>query len=453
MKNKNVDMCSGPLFLNILRFAFPVILADFLQRLYNAADVVIVGRYAGQEALAGVGTTGSLTTLILNLFIGLSIGVSVAVGQALGSNNEEKTHRTVHTAMLISVVFGILVSFIGVFFAKPLLKLISVPDDVMPQAKIYMQIVFVGKMPALVYTFGAAILRAKGDTKRPLYIALVSGLINVALNLFFVIKLHMAADGVALATTISQAFSAIAIIYIMCNDNDSTKLYIKKLKIYKKQIIEILRIGIPSGIQSTIFAASNVLVQSSVNSFGSVAIAGSAASNNIGGFYYGALHSFATTVIAFVSQNKGAGNLKRINKAVVCCIVDVCFVWLVTVLLTIFAGEQLISLYAPGNVGAIKMGVTRLSIAGSFYGLCGLMDVMAGALRGIGYSLSAMIISIAGVCGIRIVWILTAFKAIGTFESLFYCFPLSWLGTFLMHTVVYIIVKKRLDKNRINDKI
>ena len=453
VKNKNVEMCSGPLFLNILKFAWPFMLTDFFQRLYNAADVVVIGRFAGQDALAGVGTTGSITTMILNLFLGLSIGVSVVLGQALGAKNDDKVHKTVHTAMFISIVAGVVVSIFGIVFAESLLKLIDVPSNVMPHAKIYMQIVFAGKLPALIYTFGAAILRAKGDTRRPLYIAMISGLINVILNLILVICFDRGADGVALATTVSQIFSAIWVIRIICRDEDNTKLYIHKIKCYKGQLVDILKVGIPSGLQSTIFAISNVIVQSSVNSFGSAAMAGSAASSNIGGFYYGMLHTFAQTCVAFVSQNMGAKNYKRIDKTVLYCCFYVGIIWLITALLTVFKGEALISIYAPNDANAIKMGVIRLNIVGGFYGLCGLMDVMSSALRGTGRSLISMIISVLGVCGIRIVWIFTVFKAVRTFNVLFYSFPISWIGTFLMHATVFLIVRRKLNQKEVNYNI
>ena len=439
-------MCEGPLFTNIIRYAFPFILTGFFQQLYNAADVIVVGRYAGQEALAGVGTCGSLITFVLNLFLGLSMGVSVVMGNALGSKDSDRIKKTLHTSVLLSIIGGIFVAVFGFIFAEFLLKLISVPDDVMPQAKIYMQIIFLGKCPALIYTFGIAILRAKGDTKRPLYISLIAGLINVGLNLIFVLKFKMAADGVATATSISQLFSAVVVIYLLCRETDNTKLELKKLHIHKRSLIDIVRIGVPSGLQSMVFSLSNILVQSSVNTFGTAAIAGSSASNNIGGFYYAILHSMSQTTTAFVSQNMGAKKFDRISKTVKYSLIDMTFISVVFVLLTVFASEFLIGIYTPGNPEALRMGVIRLGLVGTFYGLCGFMEIMNGAIRGMRHATSTMFVSILGVCGIRIMWIFTVFKAIGTFESLFWCFPVSWGGTFLMQSVLYLFVRRHAEK-------
>lgn len=452
-QNKNINMCEGPLFKNILKFSFPFMLTGLSQQLYNAADVIVVGRYAGQNALAGVGSTGSLITLILTLFLGLSAGVSVTAGRAMGAKDSNGISQIVHTAILISILSGVAISVFGFIFTRPLLNLIDVPAEVMPQAEIYMKIIFIGKTPTLIYNFGSAILRAKGDTKRPLYIVTISGIINVLLNLFFVIKLNMAAGGVALATTISQLFTAIAIIFILYRETDSTKLCLKKLKIHKKQLLSIIKIGLPSGFQSMVFSISNVLIQSSVNSFGPVAVAGNAASANIGSFYYVALNTFFHTSMAFVSQNMGAKKYDRIKKSVGCCLIAVCIVWAIESAITVLFGKHLISFYAPGNTEAIKMGLIRLSIVGCTYGLCGCMEVMNGALRGIGYSFTNMLLSILGVCGIRIVWIFTAFRAIGTFSSLFYSLPLSWIGTLLMNSLFFFYAINKIKKNSYADAL
>ena len=447
-KSKSIDMCSGPLFKNIIRFTIPFMLTAFFQHLYNAADVVVVGRYAGQEALAGVGTTSSLTTLILNMFLGLSVGVSVTLGRALGAGKHDDVHKIVHTAIPLSILGGAIVSVIGIAFAEPLLRLIDVPDNVMPHAKVYMQIIFAGKIPSLVYNFGAAILRAKGDTKRPLYIVTASGIINVLLNLWFVIGFGMQADGVALATVISQVFSAAAILVILCHQEDSTRLFLSKLKICKAQLIDIFKIGIPSGFQGMIFSFANVLIQSSVNSFNSAAMAGSSAASNVGSFYYVAINSFYQASVTFVSQNFGAGNLKRIPKIIYCCLIGELFVWGIEILVTLFAGEFLISIYAPGDTEAIMMGVKRLTIVGCTYGMCGCMEVMSGALRGVGYSFTSMLSSVIGVCGVRVLWILTVFKAFRSFEMLYTCYPVSWVITFVLHTTVFVVVFNKVKRAR-----
>lgn len=441
-KTKKVEMCSGSLFANILKFSVPFMLTAILQQLYNAADVAVVGRYAGREALAGVGTAGPLSSLIINLVLGMSVGVSVTIGRALGAKDDDAAHKIVHTAITLAVVLGAIVSAIGIIFAEPLLRLIDVPENVLPQSKMYMQITFSGKIFVLLYNFSAAILRSKGDTKKPLYIVMTSGVINVALNLIFVICFGMAADGVALATVISQIFNAVAALYFLHSSNDSTRLYFKKLHIYKSELLNIIKIGVPSAIQSITFSLSNVIIQSGVNSFGDATIAGNSASGNIGNFYYVALNTLYQAAVAFVSQNMGARNYKRIKKIVGVCLFYVGVIWLIEVSVTLLFAEKLISIYAPGDYEAIKWGVLKLTMIGTTYGLCGMMEVMSGALRGLGYSMVSMIVSIVGVCGIRIAWVLTVFAAVGTFESLVVALPLSWIGTFTMHSICFLFVSR-----------
>ena len=451
MKSKSVntvEMCSGSLFLNILKFAFPFMLTTMLQKLYNVADVVVVGRYAGREALAGVGTTTSLTTLLLNMFVGLSVGASVTLGRAMGAKNNEYADKIIHTAIKLCIIGGLFVSAIGVFFAEPLLNMIAVPESVMPQAKAYMQILFSGQTFSLIYNFGSAILRTKGDTKRPLYIVTASGIINVVLNLVFVICFKMQAGGVALATVISQIFTAVLILRVLCTEQDGLKLEFKKLKFDKTALLDIIKIGIPSGAQSSIFSVANIIIQSSVNSFGAAAIAGSAAATNISTFYNLALNSMYQASVVFVSRNYGAKLYKRIKKVVIVCSIYACAIWAIEALITIFWGEAMISLFAPGDFEAIRLGTMRLMIVGVACGVCGLMNVMTGALRGLGKSTATMFVSIAGVCGIRILWIFTVFRAIRTIEVLFVSLPLSWIGTFIMQATMFgYFYKKELKKN------
>lgn len=447
MASKKVDMLQGSLFKNILSFAIPFMLTAFIQHLYNAADVMVVGRYAGREALAGVGTTGSITNLIINFVLGFSVGISVTLGRAIGAKDTERIRKTVHTAISMSIICGAVVSVIGIVLAEPLLKLIDVPDNVMPQAKIYMQIIFAGKIPSLIYNFGAAILRANGETKKPMYIVLVSGVINVILNLIFVIGFSMQADGVALATVISQVFTAVAIIYMLIKRNDDIRLDLKKIRLHTEQLLDIIKIGLPSGLQSIVFSLSTVLVQSSINSFGDAVIAGSSAAANLGNFYNAGVNTFYQASVSFVSQNMGAKQYRRIDKIILWCLLDVVFVWIIEVAVTLFFGEALVTLYAPDDPLAVEMGMVRMMSVNLFYGFLGYMNVMCGALRGMGRSTVALVSSVAGVCGIRILWILTVFKKIGTLSSLYLCFPLSWLGTAIFHTVMYLIERKRLLSN------
>jgi len=445
VKTNSVDMVHGPLWGKILKFAALYMLTAFLQHLYSAADVIVVGRFAGQEALAGVGTCTVLVNLCLNFILGLSAGATVVLGQAIGAGDREGISKATHTSLTVAICGGGIVSFICLVFTGPLLHLIDVPENVIPQASVYLRIVAIGYIPSLLYNFGAAILRAKGDTKRALFIVTISGVINVILNLFFVCVFKMEAGGVAIATVISQIFTAACILYILCNEPDETKLYVKKLRIYKEPFLKILRYGLPSGIQSSVYSVSNILVQSSVNSFGSAAIAGSAASTSITEFYNAMVTSMYQASIVFTSQNFGAKQFNRIKQIVWICSVYVAGLWAIQSLITFFGSEFLISLYAH-DPAVIEMGVRKLGIQGYAYGIMGLMNVMSGMLRGMGASILNMLTSILGVCGIRIIWILTAFQAIGTFEALFLCYPISWAGTLVFHSIMFLMVFKKEKK-------
>ena len=443
VKTNSVDMVNGPLWGKILKFAILYMLTAFLQHLYGAADVIVVGRFAGQEALAGVGTCTVLVNLFLNFILGLSAGATIVLGQAMGADDNDRIGKATHTAIAVAICGGLIVSVICLLFAKQLLGLIDVPENVMPEASVYLRIISIGYIPSLVYNFGAAILRAKGDTKRALYIVTISGVVNVLLNLFFVCVLKMKAGGVAIATVISQVFTAIAILYILCHEPDETRLSLKQIRIYKQPFLKILKYGLPSGIQSSVYSASNILVQSSVNSFGSAAIAGSAATSSITEFYNVMVNSFYQASIVFTSQNYGARKFERIKKTIFVCMTYVVCLWVLQMAITFFGGKFLIGLYAPNDTEVIEMGWRKFSILGYTYGLLGLMNIMSGALRGMGASFLNMIMSIVGVCGIRILWIMTAFKAIGTFESLFVCYPLSWIGTMLLHSIMFFVVFKK----------
>lgn len=447
-KAKTVDMCSDSLFKNIFLFSMPLMATSLLQLLYNAADVIVVGRYAGQEALAGVGTSGALINLVLNLFIGLSGGVAVVMARAVGAKNDNDIHKVVHTAITLSLIAGVFLTVFGTLFAKDFLHLMDVPEDVLPQAKIYVQIMFLGMIPSMIYNFGSGLLRSKGDTKRPLYIISISGIINVVLNLFFVLNFGMKADGVGLATIISQAFSAVMILIILVRQKDSSKLSFKKLRIYGKQMRMILIIGIPAGVQGMVFSFSNVIIQSGVNSFGSAVIAGCAATGNIEGFMYMALNTFFQASMTFISQNVGAKQYERIGKIVKYCFLYVIMFSVIIALIAVFAGKPLLRFYCPNQSEAVNSGYIRLVIIGCTYVFCGLMEVMSGALRGMGASFSSMIASIAGVCGIRMVWLFTVFKAFHSIETLFISYPVSWIGTFLFNSVLYVLVKRKYTSDK-----
>ncbi len=443
LKTNSIDMVNGSLWTKILKFAYPLILTSFLQQMYSAADVIVVGRYAGQEALAGVGTCTVIFNLFLNFIMGFSAGATIVLGQAIGANDREGIGKVSHTALAIAISCGLLICIVCLSFTKELLHLVDVPENVMPEASIYLRIVAVGYVPLLLYNFGAAILRAKGDTKRSLYIVTISGIINVFLNLFFVCVLKMTASGVALATVISHIFTSSAMLYILCNEIDETRIFLQKIRFYKEPFLKIIRYGLPSGVQSSVYSISNILVQSSVNSFGSAAIAGSAASTSITDFYNAMANGMYQSAIVFTSQNFGAKKFERIKNTIGVCVVYVFAIWAIQSTITFLFGKFLIGLYAPDDLAVIEMGVRKFGIMGYTYGVLAFMNVMSGVLRGMGASFINMMTSIVGVCGIRIIWILTAFKAIGTFESLFLCYPLSWLGTMIMHTIMFIVIFKK----------
>ncbi len=440
-------MIEGPLFLKIMKFVLPLALTGLLQRLYNTDDVIVVGRYAGEIPLAAVGASGSLTTLMLDFFIGLSAGISVVLGHSIGAGKMEKARKAVHTAMFIAIFGGAIISVVGIVFAGPLLRLIEVPDDVMPQARLYMQIAFTGKIPVLIYTFGSAIVRAKGDTKRPLYIVTVSGIINVVLNLFFVCVCKMQAEGVALATVISQCYTAIFMLRLLCKEEGELKLSLRKIRLHKEVFGDVVKIGVPSAIQHSVFSISNVVVQSSVNSFGSAAvIAGNTAAANICSLFYVCFNAFYSTTIAFVSQNVGAKKPERIKKIVGACFVGILIFGAATCLIAFFGGEFLLKIYLPDNPAAMPSGLMRLRIVGCSYTLLGIMSTMNGTLRGMGYSVSNMILNIFGTCFIRFLWIVTVFNATRNFLTLYLAYPISWAVAFICLGTLYIFAYRRLKK-------
>lgn len=443
---RHVDMCEGPIFTNMLRFLLPLMLTALIQKFYNAADSIVVGRAAGEAALAGVGVTGSISTLILNLFLGGSAGVSVVLGRAIGAGSKTEISRIVHTAFCISVTFGTAIALIGVLFAEPLLMLIKVNAEIMPHAKIYMQIIFAGKVPAMIYNFGAGMLRAKGDSKRPLYIITVSAILNIILNLVFVVLFQMGAAGVGLATVLAQLYSAVAVLYRFINDDGDTRFYVRKLRFHKTEFFEIMKVGIPAGLQSVLTSFANVMIQSSVNTFSTAAIAGSSAAASVGTFYYSAVHSVFLATGPFVSRNVGAKKYDRIKKIIGSAMLFATFIGIIETIITLLFGKALIGIYQPGNTEAIENGYIRLIIVGCTYAVCGYMETINAALRSLGYSFVGMMSSAIGMCGIRSLWVVTVFAAVGTFESLFICFPISWLVTFIFNSIMFLLVFHRFKK-------
>lgn len=446
-KNYEIDMCNGPLLGKILKFAIPLMLSGILQLLFNAADIVVVGRFAGNEALAAVGSTSSLINLLVNVFIGLSVGANVLVARFYGAGQKKELSEMVHTAVMTSLVSGVILIFAGLFLSGPALRLMDTPEDCIAQAILYMKIYFVGMPVMMAYNFGSAILRAVGDTKRPLYYLLVAGVINVVLNLFFVIVLSMGVAGVAIATVISQAVSAALVLRCLMRTDSDYKLNLRELKIVPDKLFKMMQIGLPAGLQGALFSISNVLIQSSVNSFGSVAMAGNTAASNIEGFVYTAMNSLHQTAISFTGQNYGASKYKRIGKILLICQALVIAVGVVMGNAAYLFSGTLLKLYST-DAEVIQYGVLRLSIICTTYCLCGMMDVMVGSLRGMGYSVMPMIVSLTGACLFRVLWIYTVFRQFHTLECLYWSYPISWALTFLVHLLCFFVVYRKICKKQ-----
>ena len=445
MKKNAQNMLQGPLFWSILSYTVPIILTSVLQLLFNAADLVVVGRFCGSISVAAVGATGSITNLLVNFFVGLSVGAGVTVAHALGSREDQVVHRTVHTALPTALISGLVLTVVGVTFADTFLGLMGTPDNVLALSSVYMKIYFAGITFTMVYNFCAAILRAVGDTKSPLIFLSAAGVINVALNLVFVTVLHMNVAGVALATAISQAISAIAVVIVLMKRTDACRLELKKMRFYRIQLFKMLRIGLPAGIQSSLFSISNVLIQSSVNSFGDIFMSGNAASGNIEGFLYVTMNSFHQTAVNFIGQNMGAQQYSRVKKILWVCLGSVGIVGLSLGLLMWTFGEQLLSIYITDSAQAITYGMIRMTYLAMPYFLCGLMDVSTGALRGMGASFTPMVISVLGVCGIRIGWIMTIFRIpqFHTPQCLYISYAISWTVTFLIQMLAFRHIYKQ----------
>ena len=448
---RSVNMLKGPLWSSLIIYTVPIMLTGLLQLLFNAADLVIVGRFSGSINVAAVSATGAITNLIVNLFIGLSVGAGVTVAHGLGGNQTQEVHRTVHTALPLALVGGILLTIVGVLFAESFLTLMNTPADVLPLSALYMRIYFCGMTFTMVYNFCASILRAAGDTKSPLIFLTISGIINVILNIVFVVCFHMTVDGVALATTISQAISAILVVIALMRRTDACRLYLKKMRFYKAPLLKMIRIGLPAGIQGSMFSISNVIIQSSINSFNSgVLMSGNGAAGNIEGFVYVLMNSFHQTAVNYVGQNMGAHQYKRIKKIFAYCLGYVAIAGLVSGLTVWYFGEQLLGIYITDSQEAIQYGLIRFNYIALPYFICGLMDVSTGALRGLGASLTPMLISVMGVCGIRIAWIYTIFQMpqFHTPECLYLSYVISWTATFVFQTIAFItIFKKRVRED------
>lgn len=445
-KEKNNDLTSGPLTIKIIKFIIPLMLTGILQLLYNAADSIVVGHYDGSSALAAVSSVGALINLLVNAFMGLSVGAAVVVAQDYGAKDYEGVSKTVHTSYLISIIGGIVVGAIGLIFSRQFLIWMGSPEDVLPLSTEYLMIYFAGTPANMAYNFGASILRSVGDTKRPLYFLTISGLVNVILNLVLVIVFHMGVAGVAYATIISQILSAVMVIVYMMKSKDCVRFVPKKMRIHGDKLKKMLYIGLPAGFQGTVFSLSNVVIQSAVNSFGSLVMAGNGAASSLEGFTYTAMNSVYQASLTFVGQNVGAKKYDRINKVQGVCLVLVTIIGLAFGVTTYCLGEPLLSIYLPNDPEAIPYGIIRMSYIALPYFLCGMMEVMVGGQRGMGMSFIPMINALLGSCVLRIVWISTVFAADPTLFTLYISYPISWAVTTLAHTVFYFVKLHSLKK-------
>lgn len=449
MKIDSKTMCGGPIFKSVVFYTIPIILTGLLQLLFNAADLIVVGWFCGSTSVAAVGATAALTNLLVNVFIGLSVGAGVAVAQSLGAHNEVAASKAVHTAIPVALISGVLLTVVGVAFSRYFLELMGTPQgELLRLSSLYMKIYFLGITFGMLYNFGAAILRAVGDTRSPLIFLAMAGVLNVILNVIFVAVFKMDVAGVALATSISQAVSAVLVLRTLTNRTDSCKCNLKKLHIYKDALLMIIKVGLPAGLQGSLFSISNVLIQSSVNSFGAAAMSGSAAASSIEGFCYVSMNAFHQTSLNFCGQNFGAGNLKRVRKITFVCLATVAVVGLVLGNISYIFGKELLGIYIKDSPEAIIYGMERMKFMLIPYFLCGIMDTSTGAMRGIGCSFSPMVITVVGVCVMRIVWIYTVFAMpqYHSFSGLFISYPISWLLTFAVLIICFLTVVKKKEK-------
>ena len=440
-----IDMCSGSLMPKLISFALPLIFSGILQLLFNAVDLVVVGRFSGSNALAAVGASTFIIHIFVNFFIGISLGVNVTVARYYGAEDEKRTERAVHTAILTAIISGVLSMALGIALAQPALRLLGTPDSIIGLSKLYIRIYFLGTPFFMLYNFGAAVLRAVGDTKRPMIYLIISGMVNAILNVIFVTVFKMSVAGVAIATAISQLLSCIMILVTLIKSDTCYKLDIRKICIDKSILKQILRIGVPAGLQTTVITASNALLQSSVNSFGENAVAGYAASNNIFGFMFVTVNSITQGCMSFVSQNLGAGKLKRMKKSFYYSLILELTIGFAAGAFVYILRPQLIGLYSD-NPEVITYGVEIFALSTLTYFMCGFMDCTAGAMRGMGYSAVPMVLSLIGTVAIRVIWIYYFFPANRNVRYLFISYPLSWVCTFIMQMICYMFVIHIVNK-------
>ncbi|MBR0419618.1 MAG: MATE family efflux transporter [Erysipelotrichaceae bacterium] len=445
MKKRRLDILEGDLLPNILLFTVPVILSSVLQLLFNAIDMIVVGKFSGSVSMAAVSSTSSLINLIINLFIGLSVGCSVAIARRIGKRDYDEISKAVHTTIFLAFIAGVILTFVGIIFSHKFLEMMNSPADVIDLSTIYLRFYFTGVLATMIYNFSSAVLRAKGDTKRPLIALTIAGVLNALLNLFFVTVLKMDVAGVGLASSLSSYVSAVLVLLVLIRDDEATHVDIRHLYIDPAALKEILLVGLPAGIQSTVFSISNVAIQSSVNEFGQIVMAGNGAASSIGDFVYNIMNAFYQSCLTFTSQNVGAGKRKRIMKILLTCIFLVTIFGLLFGNSAYYFGNFLLGIYSD-DPSVIEAGLTRLRIICCPYFICGIMDVFVGSLRGMGSSIVPMIVSLMGACAFRLIYITTYFKVHHTIEVLYYSYPLSWIITAFVHLLTFIIVYRRYIK-------
>lgn len=442
-KIKQQNLTEGPIFLNIILYTIPIMLSGLLQIMFNAVDNIVVGWYCGSIYVAAVGGTGSIISLFVNIFMGFSVGASVVVAQAKGAQDDEILHKTVHTAIPVAVLSGIFLTIITFIFCEDILRIMGTPEEVLPLSAIYLKVYFCGITFSLLYNFATAILRALGDTKRPLIFLAIAGVLNFILNILFVTVFDMNVAGVALSTAISQGFAAVFSIATLMRQKDASRLIISRLRFYKEIVLKVLRLGVPTAIQSSLFSISNMIIQSSINSFGAVFMTGAAATNDVTNIVYTSMNAFMHTSLNFTGQNIGAKKYDRVKRAVWVCLLSVTVVGLVTGIITTLFGEKILGIYIKDSALAIEYGMIRMKYVALPYFLCGIMEVITGTIRGMGSSFPPLIISVIGVCGIRLGWIFTIFKMFHTPEVLYLSYTVSWIITSVLLYIVYRLLFKK----------
>ncbi len=445
-KRAEMNLCEGSIPKKMILFALPLMATNVLQLLFNAADIAVLGQFVGDDAVAAVGATGSLVSMIVSLFIGFSLGANVLVARLVGQHNRERAADAVGTCVCISLIFGVVLAGIGFFCARRFLIWMDCDPDVLDMAATYMRVYFLGMPIIMLYNFCASIMRAVGDTMRPLLFLVIGGVVNVGLNIFFVTVVKLDVEGVAIATVVSQAISVVLALITLTRADGYSKLHWKKIRIHPEEFGWIIRIGLPAGIQSSLFSFSNVIIQSTINSFGKVVMAGNAASGQIEGFAYQAMNSVALANMSFVSQNLGAGNLNRVRKSFLSAIVITLFAGILVSGSVILLRKPLCGILISDPV-ALDAAYLRLLIIEGTHVLCGFMDALSYGLRGLGKSTTAMVVCLCGSCLLRIVWINTIFRLNPTPPMLYVVYPISWAVTALTFVPIVHIVLKRIAQH------